>query len=168
MVSKQSHVALILTSCSALALGATAPVTFHKDIEPLLQAHCQACHRPGEIGPMTLLTYQNTRPWAKAIKEAVLTRKMPPPWFADATVQRYRNDPSLSHAEIETLTSWVDAGAPEGDPSDSPPPRTFVEGWSIGQPDMIVEMPQAYEGQLRAPLSTLTSSCQQVSAKIGG
>ena len=93
---------------------------------------------------MPLLTYQNTRPWAKAIKAAVLNRKMPP-WVADDTVQRYRNDASLSHAEIETLTSWVDAGAPEGDPSDGPPPRTFVEGWSIGQPDMIVEMPQAYE-----------------------
>jgi hypothetical protein len=93
---------------------------------------------------MSLLTYKDVRPWAKAIKQAVLTRKMPP-WFADSSVQRYRNDASLSAAEIETLASWVDAGAPEGNVSDAPLARAFVEGWTIGNPDLIVEMPQPYE-----------------------
>jgi hypothetical protein len=135
---------LTLVSFAGLAVGAPDSVTFHKDIEPVLQNHCQGCHRPGEIGPMPLLTYQNVRPWAKALKEAVLARKMPP-WFADSTVQHYRNDASLSSADIEKLTSWVDASAPEGDPKDAPAPRGFVEGWSIGQPDLIVEMPQSYQ-----------------------
>src|SRR5215831_6784101 len=113
-MSKMTRLWLILTGSAALASSATGPVTFHKDIEPLLQAHCQVCHRPGEIGPMPLLTYQNTRPWAKAIKQAVLTRKMPP-WFADSGAQHYLNDASLSDADIQKLTAWVDSGAPEGD-----------------------------------------------------
>ena len=144
MVSKAISLAWILTGCVTLASGATGPITFHKNIERLLQAHCQACHRQGEIGPMPLLTYQETRPWAKAIKQAVLTRKMPP-WFADSNIQHYRNDSSLSSAEIETFTSWVDAGALEGNVSDAPSPLTFVEGWGIGQPDLIIEMPQPYD-----------------------
>jgi len=144
MAWKQLCRLLTLVSFAGIAVGAPESITFHKDIEPLLQNHCQGCHRPGEIGPMPLLTYQNVRPWAKALKEAVLTRKMPP-WFADSTVQHYRNDASLTLAEIEKLTSWVDAGAPEGDPKDGPLPRVFVDGWSIGEPDLIVEMPQAYQ-----------------------
>jgi hypothetical protein len=151
MVSKLARVGLMLTGCSALASSATGQVTFHKDIEPLLQAHCQVCHRPGEIGPMSLLTYQNTRPWAKAVKQAVLTRKMPP-WFADSSVQHYNNDASLSTKEIETITSWVDAGAPEGDVNDAPSPRSFVEGWSIGRPDLIVEMPERYRVPARGTI----------------
>jgi hypothetical protein len=144
MTSKLRAPLLMMAGCATLAFGATGPVTFHKEIEPLLQTHCQSCHRPGEIGPMPLLTYQQIRPWAKAIKEAVLTRKMPP-WFADSSVQHYGNDASLTAAEIDTLTSWVDAGAPEGDAKHAPAARTFVEGWGIGQPDLIVEMPQAYK-----------------------
>jgi len=136
-----------LTLFAAAALGASAPafaaIEFHKDIEPLLQAHCQTCHRPGEIGPMALFTYEDTRKWAKAIRQAVLTRKMPP-WFADKA-QHYANDVSLSDAEIATFRDWVDAGAPEGDPKLAPPPRTFVDGWNIGKPDMVIEMPAAYE-----------------------
>ncbi|HEY7390292.1 MAG TPA: cytochrome c [Bryobacteraceae bacterium] len=136
-----------LTLFAAAALGASAPafaaIEFHKDIEPLLQAHCQTCHRPGEIGPMALFTYEDTRKWAKAIRQAVLTRKMPP-WFADKA-QHYANDVSLSDAEIAIFRDWVDAGAPEGDPKLAPPPRTFVDGWNIGKPDMIIEMPAAYE-----------------------
>jgi mono/diheme cytochrome c family protein len=110
--------------------GATAFVSFHKDVEPVLQAHCQACHRPGEIGPMPFLSYQEVRPWAKAIKEAVLTGKMPL-WFADPGVQHYQNDARLSSAEIEIIKAWVDVGAPEGNKGDAPPPRAFVEGWTI-------------------------------------
>jgi hypothetical protein len=144
MATKQLCFLSTLMGYATLAYGAPEPVTFHKNIEPLLQTHCQTCHRPGEIGPMPLLSYQEARPWAKAIKQAVLTRKMPP-WFADSSVQHYSNDASLSAAEIDTFASWVDAGAPEGDPKDTPVPRAFVEGWGIGQPDLIVEMPQAYQ-----------------------
>jgi len=84
---------------------------------------------------MALLSYQETRPWAKAIRQAVVTRKMPP-WFADSSVQHYLNDASLTAAEIDTLTTWVDTGAPEGDLKDAPVARVFVEGWSIGKPDL--------------------------------
>jgi len=135
---------LLAFAGGALVTAAPSPVEFHKDIEPLLQAHCQTCHRPGEIGPMPLLTYSQTRPWAKSIRQAVLTRKMPP-WFADNKVQHYSNDTSLSAAEVETIKDWVDAGAPEGDPKLAPPARTFTDGWNIGQPDMVVEMPTAYQ-----------------------
>jgi hypothetical protein len=128
MAAKELCLLLTLTGCAAQAFGATGPVTFHRDVEPLLQAHCQSCHRPGEIGPMPLLTYQDARPWAKAIKQAVLARKRPP-WFADSSVQHYGNDASLSIADIDTLTSWVDSGASEGDSKDTPAPRVFVEGW---------------------------------------
>jgi hypothetical protein len=134
--------AVLFTGWAAVALA--APVTFHKDIEPVLQAHCQSCHRPGEIGPMSLLTYNDTRPWAKSIRQAVLTRKMPP-CFADNSVQHYSNDVSLSAADIDTIKNWVDTGAPEGDPKLAPPPRSFVEGWNIGKPDMVVEMQAAFE-----------------------
>ncbi|MGP0076526.1 MAG: thiol-disulfide isomerase [Bryobacteraceae bacterium] len=129
---------------ATIITAAPAAVEFHKDIEPLLQAHCQTCHRPGEIGPMPLLTYAQTRPWAKSIRQAVLTGKMPP-WFADNSVQHYSNDASLSTAEIETIKNWVDAGAPEGDPKFAPAARAFLDGWNIGQPDMVVEMPAAYQ-----------------------
>jgi hypothetical protein len=133
-----------LTCIGAAFLTAAPAVEFHKDIEPLLQAHCQTCHRPGEIGPMALLTYDQARPWAKSIRQAVLTKKMPP-WYADNSVQHYSNDTSLTAAEIETIKNWVDAGAPEGDPKLGPEARTFVDGWNIGTPDMLVEMPTAYE-----------------------
>ena len=136
----------IVVTCAGAGLLAAAPakIEFHKDIEPLLQAHCQTCHRPGEIGPMALLTYDQVRPWAKSIRAAVLTRKMPP-WFADDSVQHYSNDTSLSAAEIENIKDWVDAGAPEGDPKYAPQARNFIDGWNIGQPDKVVEMPEAYQ-----------------------
>lgn len=128
---------------SVMTPAVQAAAEFHRDVEPLLQTHCQTCHRPGEIGPMSLLTYDEVRPWAKSIRQAVLTGKMPP-FFADNTVQHYQNDSTLSEAEIATIREWVDAGAPEGDPNSAPPPRTFVEGWNIGEPDLVVEMPSAY------------------------
>src|SRR5258705_12026611 len=115
-----------------VALGAetAAPPTFYKDILPLFQKHCQSCHRPGEIGPMPLLTYEGTRPWAKAIKAAVLSKKMPP-WFADPKYGHFMNDRSLSQAEIDKLAAWSDAGAPEGNGKDKPPPIQWVDGWNI-------------------------------------
>src|SRR5215470_4731689 len=109
MVWRQFCLLLTLISFAGLAVGAPESVTFHKDIEPVLQNHCQGCHRPGEIGPMPLLTYENVRPWAKALKEAVLTRKMPP-WFADSTVGHFANERRLNDTEIKTLASWVDEG----------------------------------------------------------
>ena len=130
--------------CCLTAPTLLAAVEFHKDVEPLLQAHCQTCHRPGEIGPMPLLTYAGVRPWAKSIQNAVVTGKMPP-WFADNKVQHYANDTSLSAAEIKTISDWVDAGAPEGDPKLAPPPRTFTDGWNIGKPDIEIKMPAAYQ-----------------------
>jgi hypothetical protein len=121
-----------------------AEITFYKDVYPILQTNCAGCHRPGEIGPMPLRSYSEVRPWAKAIKQAVILRKMPP-WFADRTLGHFRNDPSLSEKQIETLAGWADGGALEGDSKEAPEPRTYVEGWNIGSPDFVVEMPKAYE-----------------------
>lgn len=136
--------AAMALAAAILVPAASASVEFHKDIEPLLQAHCQSCHRPGEIGPMPLETYSQARPWAKSIRQAVLQHVMPP-WQADSSVQHYSNDPSLSASEIELIKTWVDAGAPEGDAKLAPAPRRFTDGWNIGKPDMIVEMPEAYQ-----------------------
>ena len=131
--------------CAALAAAApTSSPTFYKDVLPVLQKNCQTCHRPGEAGPISFLNYESTRPAAKAIKEAVLTKKMPP-WFADPKYGHFENDRTLSQAEITTLVSWVDTGAKAGDPKDAPKPLTFVEGWNIGKPDVVFEMPTAFE-----------------------
>ena len=128
-----------LTGISALA----AAPTFNKDVLPILQANCQQCHRPGEIAPMSLLTYNEARPWAKAIKAAVVSQKMPP-WFADPNVGHFANDRRLSEEQIKTLAAWVDNGAPEGNAKDRPAPRVFQEGWNL-KPDMVIEMPKAFE-----------------------
>jgi hypothetical protein len=127
----------------ALTLAAAGPPTFHKDILPIFQKNCQGCHRRGEIGPMPLLTYEGTRPWAKAIKAAVVSRKMPP-WFADPKFGHFQNDRRLSAGDIEKIVAWVDAGAPAGDPKDQPPPITWREGWNI-RPDAIFQMPEPYK-----------------------
>ncbi|MFN7998760.1 MAG: thiol-disulfide isomerase [Bryobacteraceae bacterium] len=123
---------------------ANAAVTFTRDVAPLLEKHCQSCHRPGEAAPFSLLTFEQVRPWAKAIKQAVVLRRMPP-WYADPHYGNFVNERSLTRSEIETLASWADAGAPEGDPKDLPAPRHFVEGWSIPKPDLIFELPHPYE-----------------------
>src|SRR5579862_9900981 len=117
-------------------------VTFYKDVLPVLQKNCQTCHRPGEIAPASFLSYESTRPWAKAIKTAVLTRKMPP-WFADPHYGEFRNAPKLSAEDIATLTAWADTGAREGDPSDKPASREWAEGWRTN-PDVIVSMKEPY------------------------
>ena len=124
------------------SLSAAAP-SYYKDVLPVLQNKCQSCHRPGEAAPMSLLTYESTRPWAAAIKQAVLSKKMPP-WGADPAHGKFANDPTLTEAEKETLVSWADARAPAGRVEDAPAPRAFVEGWNIGAPDMVVEMPRPY------------------------
>ena len=116
--------------------------TFYKDVLPILQTHCQGCHRPGEIGPMPFLRYDQTRRWARAIQQAVESKKMPP-WFADRQYSQFANDPSLSPQEIETLGRWAAANSPAGDPREAPPARHWTKGWNIAMPDEIVRMPRA-------------------------
>jgi Copper type II ascorbate-dependent monooxygenase, C-terminal domain len=127
------------------ALSSTEPLgpTFTKDIAPILYKNCAGCHRPGEIAPMSLLDYQSARPWAKAIRQAVLSRKMPP-WFADPTFGAFANDPRLSDQEISKIKAWVDSGSPEGDPADLPQKPTFVEGWKLGKPDIVIDIGQDF------------------------
>ncbi len=130
----------------ALLVCATSygAVTFHKDVEPILQRSCQECHRPGEIAPMSFLTYEQVRPYAKAIKSDILQHKMPP-WPADPHSVKFENDRSLTPEEVQTISAWVDSGAKEGNKSEAPQPRKFTDGWNISKPDLIVKMPIAYE-----------------------
>jgi hypothetical protein len=115
-------------------------VTFSKDVLPILQNNCQSCHRPGQVAPMSLLTYQEARPWAKAIKAAVTTKKMPP-WFADPKYGHFANDRSLAQSEIDTIARWVDGGAPEGNPKDAPAAIQWPSGgWNI-QPEVVMDLP---------------------------
>ena len=115
--------------------------TFYRDILPILQDHCQRCHRPGEIGPMPLVTYKQTR--FQARKMATLVRaKIMPPWFADPCCGHFSDNPSLTEQQIATLVAWADAIAPEGDPRDAPPPPHFTKDWNIAQPDVILTMPK--------------------------
>jgi hypothetical protein len=126
------------------ALADPPSPVFYKDVLPVLQNHCQTCHRPGEIGPMPLLTYKQVRPYAAAIREALQTGKMPP-WGAHSKTLKFANDPSLSDHDRQTVLDWVAAKAPEGNPADAPPPKVFTEGWNIGEPDMVFQMPAAYK-----------------------
>jgi hypothetical protein len=125
---------------AVMAATAPAPITFNKDVLPILEKQCQECHRPGQVAPMSFLTYKDTRPWAQAMKAAVLTKKMPP-WFADPNYGHFTNERRLSEAEVKTLVAWVDDGALEGDAKDAPPPVQFAEGWTIGKPDIVVTFP---------------------------
>src|SRR5687768_10060932 len=127
----------------ATSAAAAAAPTFYKDVLPVLQRNCQACHRPGEVAPMSLLTFEQARPWARAIKNAVTTRQMPP-WFADPNYGHFANERRLSAKEIETIGAWADAGAPAGNASDAPPAVQFQNGWNI-TPDMVIEMPKAFQ-----------------------
>ena len=128
-------------------LSRAEQVTFTKDVAPILQRACQNCHRPNNIAPMSLLTYQEARPWARSIRENVIKRSMPP-WFIDRNVgiRQFKNDPSLTVKEIATIAAWVDSGAPEGNRADMPPPRRFEDAdqWHIGKPDLIVSMPVSF------------------------
>jgi hypothetical protein len=118
--------------------------TFYKDVLPILQSRCQECHRQGEIGPMALTTYNEVRPWAKAIREVVRARKMPP-WFADPAYGHFANDRSMSQSEIDLLTAWADSGGPEGNAKDAPLARSWPTGWGIAPPDVVFTMPSAFE-----------------------
>ena len=133
---------MLATAPGALA---AAEVTFTKDIAPILQRSCQNCHRPsGGIAPMALTTYEEVRPWARAIKQRTAQNEMPP-WFIEKNIgiQKFKDDPSLSEEEIATIGAWVDSGAPQGNPADMPPLLTFppVGAWTYGTPDLIVNSP---------------------------
>ena len=134
-------------AASLLLIGAGSPPsqasspTFYKDILPILQDHCQVCHRTGEIAPQPFETYAETKPWAPSIRLAVENKTMPP-WFADPRYGKFSNDPSLTPEQIATITQWVDAGASEGWPKDAPPPKHWSKGWNIDPPDKVITMPK--------------------------
>jgi hypothetical protein len=139
--------ATVFTSGPVAAQGASAGApTFNKDVAPIVYSKCASCHREGEVAPMSLITYEQVRPWARAIKNKVIAREMPP-WGADPKeTLPMRNDISLSDAQIQTMVAWVDAGAPRGNPADLPPAPAFTTGWTYGQaPDAILEMPVEFE-----------------------
>ena len=125
------------------ATGFAAAPTFTKDVAPILYEHCATCHRAGEIGPMPLLTYQDARPWAKAIRGVVAQGKMPP-WHATQERGVFSNDRRLSEKDRATLLAWADAGAPQGNPKDLPALPKFSEGWEIGTPDVVLPMAKAF------------------------
>ena len=129
----------------AAAEEAEAEITYTRHIAPIIQRSCESCHRQGGFAPMSLMTYDEVRPWARAIRQRTATREMPP-WFIepDVGVQHFKNDPSLSAEEIAMVARWVDSGAPRGNPADMPPPREYLDRtqWAIGEPDLIVEGPE--------------------------
>jgi len=141
-------VALIFVLCAVVTLSTVQgsdknTVTYTKDVAPILNNNCVSCHRPGEVAPMSLLSYKEVRPWAKAIREQVVNRVMPP-WFADPKYSEFENDCRLSETQINTIKAWVEAGAPEGDRADLPAPPKFTEGWTIGKPDVVLSMTKEF------------------------
>jgi len=167
-------VSAALASCGLLALSVNAaeltnakPVTFTKDIAPIFQDKCQDCHRPGTAAPMSLIKYEDARPWAKSIKARVVSRNMPP-WHIDPTVgvQKFKNDMSLSEDQIAKIARWVDSGAPMGDPKDMPAAKVFPpdDTWQLakqfGKPDLIIEsdpytMPAKSQDQWWRPMTNI-------------
>ena len=135
---------LVLGVGGLASAEAAGTPTFAKDIAPILYENCVACHRPNHLAPMSLITYADARPWARAVKTKVLAREMPP-WGADSSVRAYKNDASLTQTEIDTIAAWVDGGAPEGNAVDLPEVPQFAEGWSIGEPDLIFSMVKPFE-----------------------
>ena len=127
----------------AAAPSAGVP-TFARDVAPILFKNCATCHRPGEIAPMSFLTYEDARPWAKAIRDEVADGTMPP-WHADAPHGTFLNERVLSAAEKDTLTRWANGGAPKGNPADMPPTPEFADGWTVGKPDAVFEMEEPYK-----------------------
>ncbi len=140
----------IITRAPRPRAGAT--VTYAKDVAPIVQNRCQECHRPGQIGPMPLLSYDDVSAWAQMIREVIEERRMPP-WHADPKHGKFRNDRSLSKEERDTLLAWIDQGCPRGDERDQPAPRRFAEGWTIGTPDVVFTMPKEFTVPAKAPRS---------------
>jgi mono/diheme cytochrome c family protein len=127
----------------AAAKAADAP-TFAKDVAPIFYKNCAECHRPTMFAPMSLMTYDDARPWARSIKQKVVARQMPP-WGADPAYGHFKNDPRLSQKDIDTITAWVDAGAPKGEDKDLPAKPEFADGWTIGKPDAVFTMDDEYK-----------------------
>ena len=142
----------LFVAAGLFAAEAPSPITYTKDIAPVFQAKCEECHHAGTNAPMSLTTYNEARPWAKAIRQRVVTRQMPP-WHLDKTVgiQEFANDRSLNDAQIAKIVAWVDAGAPQGDPKDMPAAKVWPsdDGWQLakvyGEPDLVIEVPVAYK-----------------------
>ena len=141
-----SILAVVAVTTLARSSASEAPVpTFSKDVAPIVFNKCATCHRSGEAVPMSLTSFQEVRPWAKAIREQVAERSMPP-WHADAASSlKFRNDRRLSQKEIDTVVAWVDGGSPKGDDADLPALPKFARGWSWGEPDLIIPMPVEFE-----------------------
>jgi hypothetical protein len=174
----------LVTACGALSalvlLGASlrvrgddnksTNVTFNRDVAPIFFKSCVGCHRPGELAPMPLLTYKDARPWARSIREKVVTRQMPP-WSADRRYGHFSNDLSLAQSEIDKILEWVAGGAQEGDPADLPSPPVFSGDWTIGKPDIVLTMEKAHklpepggEEYVYVPIPTHFSEDQWVQA----
>jgi mono/diheme cytochrome c family protein len=135
--------ALTVLGAAGAALAGEGAVTFTKDVAPIVYKSCVECHRPTMFAPMSLVTYDDARPYARAIKAKVLARQMPP-WGADPAFGTFKNDPRLTDKEIQTIVDWVDAGAPKGEDADMPKAPQYAEGWSIGKPDAIFTMEEQY------------------------
>lgn len=129
---------------AARPAAAGAAVTFTRDVAPILYANCTECHRPSMSAPMSLMTYDEVRPWARAIKQRVVAREMPP-WSSDAPHGAFKNDPRLAQKDIDTIAAWVDAGAPKGSDKDLPAAPVYTDGWSIGTPDAVFTMTEPYQ-----------------------
>jgi len=159
---------VLAAAAPAIAADTPAKVTFSKDVAPIFQQKCQTCHQPNSIAPMSLISYQESRPWARSIRERVSTRQMPP-WHIDKSVgvQKFKNDMSLSDEQIDTIVKWVDAGAPQGDPKDMPPPvpvQTDNQWQAVrdgfGEPDLVVKsaeytMPAVHQDTWWRPTSDI-------------
>ena len=147
---KRLSIILLVSLVAVVTLVAkrnqAAGVTFTRDVAPIIFNKCSICHRPGEVAPMPLTSYQEVRPWSKAIREEVAERTMPP-WFADPhkSTLKFGNDRRLTQKEIDTIVAWVDAGAPKGDDKDLPAMPKFTPGWTFGEPDLVIEMPIDFE-----------------------
>src|SRR5438045_215848 len=154
-----------------IGIDPAKPVTFSRDVAPILQAKCQECHQPNSIAPMALITYQDVRPWARSIRERVAARQMPP-WHIDRSVgvQKFKNDMSLTDEQVDTIVRWVDEGAVQGDPKDLPPPKPLVTDnqWKAvrdgyGPPDLVIKsseytMPAQRQDVWYRPMSAIPLS----------
>ncbi len=140
----------LLLSGTTSAAGGKREVTFNKDVALILYKNCAECHKPNDIAPMSLISYKEVRPWARSIKEKVVTREMPP-WSPDPKYGEFRNDHRLSDKDIATIVAWVDGGAKEGNPKDLPPVPSFDDGWQLGKPDMVLAMQEEYNVEATGP-----------------
>jgi hypothetical protein len=148
---KKVRLVLLMSACCIVAgyvgsrgvTGNSKEMTYCRDIAPIFYKNCVGCHRPGEIAPMSLISYKEVRPWAKSIREKVTTREMPP-WHLDSHYGKWENDRRLSQKELDAIVLWIDGGAKEGDPKDLPPPPKLASGWQIGEPDLVLQMPTEF------------------------